>query len=305
MYVCDRFPLGVSSAPKLQALAMCRTHDPDGSASGGVPAIIGNVESIDGALPAVVPEITRIATTIGAKHPTSTRPTKAETLRLICTAPVIHFACHGAFNADDPLSSYLALDDGALTAREILDCTVHADLVILNACMSGRSKVEGADEVLGLVRAFLSAGTSTVVNTYWKVSDVVAGCVMPLFYRLLRLEGVDKLSALSCAIQILRQIGRVAALISASEACSRTKDVGVFSGLVHSALREVNPKPRGIEMTTQKYTQLVEEEVIWAFELASGQLGADPIQLLSMFDHPAHWGAFGLTGDFGPSVLAR
>ena len=48
---------------------------------------------------------------------------------------ILHFACHGWFNNEDPLASYLEIADHVhLTAREIMDWQLSAELVILSAC---------------------------------------------------------------------------------------------------------------------------------------------------------------------------
>ncbi len=86
------------------------------------------------------------------------------------------------------LNSALRLGaDDALSAREILDgLDLQAELVTLSACTSGLSHVVPGDELLGLQRAFLYAGTPTVVCTLWEAHDLVALLVMERFYSALR-----------------------------------------------------------------------------------------------------------------------
>ena len=69
-----------------------------------------------------------------------------------------------------------------------------ADLIVLSACDTGRGRID-ADGVMGLGRAFLSAGATTVVVTLWRVADAVARREMELFHGELR-AGTPKVEAL-------------------------------------------------------------------------------------------------------------
>ena len=99
------------------------------------------------------------------------------------------FATHGLNVADRPLESHLLLysDAGApaqLTAADLYQTQVAADLVILNACYSGladRSPLPG-DDLFGLQRAFLHAGARSVVAGLWDVYDGTAPELIKGFY---------------------------------------------------------------------------------------------------------------------------
>jgi CHAT domain-containing protein len=104
---------------------------------------------------------------------------------------------------ESPLKSFLALsaapggradDDGDLTVSEVLDLHLEADLVTLSACDTGLGRITG-DGVLGLSRAFVYAGASSVVVSLWRVSDVVGRFQMERFYEALA-AGEDKATAL-------------------------------------------------------------------------------------------------------------
>ncbi len=106
-------------------------------------------------------------------------------------AYLIHIAAHGVTEADHPLFSYLALaadalHDGRLTMLEIFDEVnlLGAPLVVLSACESALGERSGGDETVGLVRAFLTAGASSVVATLWPVDDRSSADLMTTFYRL-------------------------------------------------------------------------------------------------------------------------
>jgi CHAT domain-containing protein len=102
-------------------------------------------------------------------------------------ARLLHFATHGELNENDPLASGLLLapggkDDGRLEVREIFGLDLHAQLVVLSACETGLGKLSTGDELIGLQRAFLYAGTPAVVTTLWKVDDRASFVLMREFY---------------------------------------------------------------------------------------------------------------------------
>lgn len=95
---------------------------------------------------------------------------------------VVHFACHGQFRSDNPMFSSLQLADGLLTARDISEFNLKAQLVVLSACETGINKILAGEELLGLTRGFLSAGVSSLVLTLWTVDDKTARDLMIDFY---------------------------------------------------------------------------------------------------------------------------
>lgn len=122
----------------------------------------------------------------------------------------LHLACHGEFNLDDPLQSWLEIgpDERLSGAEVIANFKLQADLVTLSACRSGVSRVLRGDEPMGLVRGFLSAGARAVLVTLWPVEDASARLLMEHFYRtLLNPQGTsDPPTALRAAQQYLREL---------------------------------------------------------------------------------------------------
>ncbi len=117
---------------------------------------------------------------------------------------LIHLACHGLFRADNPMFSSLKLADGWLTAGEVMRTELQAALVTLSACESGRGEVVGGDEVLGLTRAFLSAGAAGLVVSLWLVHDEAATRLMDQMYANLAL-GASRAAALREASLAIRK----------------------------------------------------------------------------------------------------
>ena len=136
-----------------------------------------------------------IAQTVGpAPVPSSraTAPKKNNVAAQLAHASVIHLATHAIVGDRDTLSSFVALGrhsgesrdpahDGRLTASEVYDVPLSADLVVLSACRSARGRVS-SDGIAGLTRAFISAGAPTVVAALWDVADVLSARLMPQFY---------------------------------------------------------------------------------------------------------------------------
>jgi len=115
----------------------------------------------------------------------------------------IHFATHGFIDESKPDFSSLVLtknnnsiEDGFLQATEIFNLDLKADLVVLSACQTGLGKLVRGEGMVGLTRAFMYAGTPTVMVSLWSVSDVSTSTLMREFYRNLVKEKLSKTDAL-------------------------------------------------------------------------------------------------------------
>jgi CHAT domain-containing protein len=140
---------------------------------------------------------------------TGSQATKATIERL--TAPsILHIASHGFFLEDDDggatssaiahnplLRSGVALaganlpggahGDGILTALEAAGLDLWGtSLVTLSACDTGVGEIRNGEGVYGLRRAFMLAGSETLVMSLWPVSDSVARDTMVAYYARLR-----------------------------------------------------------------------------------------------------------------------
>ncbi|WP_224984515.1 CHAT domain-containing protein [Geomonas agri] len=120
---------------------------------------------------------------------------------------IIHFASHGEFDPVNPLFSSIRLakdgkNDGRLQAEEVFGLDIKADLVVLSACQTGLGDVKSGDDVIGMNRAFLFAGTHALVSSLWRVSDVSSAILMKQFYR--DYSRSDKAQALRLAMLHVR-----------------------------------------------------------------------------------------------------
>jgi CHAT domain-containing protein len=164
-------------------------------------------------------------------------------LKQIVAPRLLHIATHGFFLQDGPsdsidskssqtrainanvkienplLRSGLALaganlrhagdDDGVLTALEASGLNLWGTrLVVLSACDTGVGEVKTGEGVYGLRRAFVLAGTESLVMSLWPVSDYVTREMMTTYYKGLR-EGRGRGDALRhVQVSLLKRKGR-------------------------------------------------------------------------------------------------
>ena len=88
-------------------------------------------------------------------------------------------------------------DDGILTAEEISSLDLGGcELAVLSACETGLGRTAGGEGLLGLQRAFQSAGAKTVVASLWSVPDEATRLLMVRFYENLWQRKLGKVEAL-------------------------------------------------------------------------------------------------------------
>jgi CHAT domain-containing protein/Flp pilus assembly protein TadD len=111
---------------------------------------------------------------------------------------IVHLATHGILDEASPLYSHVVLsqgsegapEDGLLEAWELLDLELHAELVILSACETGRGRVADGEGIVGTTWALLVAGSEATVASQWKVESTSTATLMTRFHQgLVRGEG--------------------------------------------------------------------------------------------------------------------
>jgi CHAT domain-containing protein/tetratricopeptide (TPR) repeat protein len=158
-------------------------------------------------LPAARDEVCRIARLFGADQAAVFLGSQAseenvKASAVVRSARILHFAAHGLLDEDHPDLSGLQLthagdsaEDGLLQVREIFNLQLRADLVVLSACQSGLGREVSGEGLIGMTRAFLYAGASSVVVSLWQVDDVSTSDLMVGFYSQLK-AGLDRSDAL-------------------------------------------------------------------------------------------------------------
>ncbi|MBD2122369.1 CHAT domain-containing tetratricopeptide repeat protein [Trichocoleus sp. FACHB-262] len=216
----------ILSAPAIQVLDL--THQQRQQARGrkqAPPLVVGNpvmpmVSTALGQppgqlapLPNAEEEAHQVAQLLNTVAITGSQATKASIKQKLPQAPLIHLATHGLLEYGSQ-GNYVSLegigvpgaialapsgnDSGLLTASEILDLQLQAELVVLSACETGRGRITG-DGVVGLSRAFISAGVPSVVVSLWAVPDDATAQLMVAFYKNLK-HSPDRAQALRQAM---------------------------------------------------------------------------------------------------------
>jgi CHAT domain-containing protein len=123
----------------------------------------------------------------------------------------LHLALHGIADTKIPDRSALVLrndrkagQDGLLQTREINTLRLNAELVTLSACDTGVGRLQGQEGMANLVRAFLFAGSRSVVAALWDVDDTFTASLMKRFYANLA-KGEDVGRALQLAKRETRE----------------------------------------------------------------------------------------------------
>jgi CHAT domain-containing protein/Tfp pilus assembly protein PilF len=208
----DRHTL--TTAPSIQSLTLTRNLKRPTTTA--IPLIVGNPKMpiynnapLD-SLPGAETEAKQIATFFNTQPLIGAQATKSLVLDRMKTATTIHLATHGLLDTlRGEVPGAIALtaspgDDGFLTASEILDLKLSADLVVLSACSTGRGDITG-DGVIGLSRSLFVAGVPSVLVSLWNVQDESTALLMTEFYKNLQVAKLPKAKALRQALLTTKQ----------------------------------------------------------------------------------------------------
>ncbi len=151
----------------------------------------------------------------GATLLTGKAAQEAELVKALPNYRYLHFATHGLFSDTSPLQSAIVLaqppkgseEDGFLTAREIYELKLNAEMAVLSACETARGKNTDGEGVVGLTWALFAAGVPTQVVSQWKVSDASTPELMAKFYTNLK-SGQGKGKALRNAALAMLHDGK-------------------------------------------------------------------------------------------------
>lgn len=188
-YLIQEYPIYYLSSASLMQFTRGKKH-----AAGGRALVLGNPSLGDDAYNLRFAE--REAREVANVYPQSavylkTEATKPTALSLSPKYDMLHFAVHAELSEEDPMGSALLLagvgkEDGRLKVGEIFSLNLQANLVVLSACETGLGKLSNGDEMIGLTRAFIYAGTPSIVTTLWKVNDRASYELMKEFYQHLK-----------------------------------------------------------------------------------------------------------------------
>ena len=177
-YLLER--LEVSACPSSNVLRLCIEQPRNAEKSALVVAYTDG-----GRLPAVLAEARAVSSVLPGECFTEEAATRSAVIAAAPRHRILHLAAHGEARIDNPTFAHLKLADGQLSMVDIFNLGLRGALVTLSACESGRSVVTGGDELIGLSRGFLYAGTSTLIQSLWRVEDGSTAELMARFYRAL------------------------------------------------------------------------------------------------------------------------
>jgi CHAT domain-containing protein len=188
-YLIDDYTL--TYIPSASALRFLRAKE---SPVDGGALILGDPETSMSRLPGAAEEASFVARRFGATAHLGADAREELLYAASGRFDLVHLAAHGIYDPKNPLFSRIALakdesHDGSLTVDEILSTLdlTGVNLVVLSACQSAAGVRSGGDEVVGLTRALLYAGTPGVISTLWNIDDAASAGLMQEFYR--RLAG--------------------------------------------------------------------------------------------------------------------
>lgn len=187
-YLTEEYVL--SYAPSASALRFLRRKE---SPKRGGALVLGDPESSQPALPGASCEAVSVSADLGVIPLLGARATESALHHLDGKIGLVHIASHAGYNASNPLFSSITLakdneQNGILEVHEILaDLDLAGvNLVVLSSCSTALGKRSSGDEIVGLTRALLYAGSPSVISTLWDISDQASAPLMEAFYRRLR-----------------------------------------------------------------------------------------------------------------------
>ena len=162
-------------------------------------------------LPFAEKEALNVTSILGTTPVLREQATKQSILYRLRSAKIIHLATHGsasagflAFTSSFPIpkSGVAETEHILIFPNEIETLNISPALVVLSSCDSGRGQVK-AEGVIGMTRAFLSAGAHSVLVSLWRVPDESANVFMQYFYKFL-VNGLPSFQALQRSMQCMR-----------------------------------------------------------------------------------------------------
>jgi CHAT domain-containing protein len=200
-FLCDRFSSGVGYAPSCQLLQLAQKREQHRHEFTRILAIQNPTRKELQDLMGTEIQLEKICQHFDSDHSIVLREKEATEAALITeqvrSPHCLHFCCHGSFDFGSPLKSALHLAesegklgaDADLTLGKIFE-KLNLDqcrLVTFSACETGITDPTSiSDEYIGLLSAFLYAGSPSVVSTLWRVEQAATNLFMIEFYKNLK-----------------------------------------------------------------------------------------------------------------------
>jgi CHAT domain-containing protein len=208
-FLIEERAVAIAPSAALYVLALERDRERSLQSAGdvlvvGSPVVDAKEHPSLSALPAAEEEARVVARTYrGSRLLVGAEATKAEFLKLVPGAMILHFAGHAVANEDAPFRSRIVLAPatggegaGDLYASEIGQLRLpETRLVILSACQTAEGRIWKNEGVESLARPFFAAGVPVVVASLWRVEDVATAELFPELHDQIN-KGNDPITAL-------------------------------------------------------------------------------------------------------------
>lgn len=243
---------------------------------------------------------------------------------------ILHFACHGYFHRSQALKSGILMAPELgdtkpdefettlhgipirrfLTAEEFFAIEMRADLVTLSACESGVNQLRPGDELFGLMRSLIYAGTPSVVMSLWAVDEISSSLLMLKFYTALK-DGATKVEALQVAQLEVRKTTALEAIDYCEKAIKLLTQF--VTEEVHDRLNEdianLHFQAGNYPVAREQYSTLKSRlkpddksyvRLATAITLCNRaeRLGGEIDYEKRVYNHPYYWAPFILVGDW-------
>lgn len=151
--------------------------DPEGSEDEGLPLAAREAALVKSMLPEA-----------GRKHLQDDEATVVGVVEALPGASIVHVACHGIYEREQPEASGIELAGGKRLTISRLKSTpesiMRARLVFLSCCeagIAGQSSVP--DEFVGVLPSFLQCGAQATIGALWAVYDDATMLISSRFYQ--------------------------------------------------------------------------------------------------------------------------
>ncbi len=154
-------------------------------------------------------EVRSVTNLYGTTPLTNQNATETNFNTLSQDSDILFLAAHGQLNQQNPLFTRIVLapdqqNDGSLTVEEVYDLDLsNTNLVFLSACQTTLGGSDQGDDFIGLNRAFIYAGTPTIIASLWNVDDQATQILTTTFFDHLH-NGTSPAQALQRAQQTVR-----------------------------------------------------------------------------------------------------
>lgn len=105
---------------------------------------------------------------VGRSGKGSDSASATDVLENLPSASILHLACHGYYDAANPLHSGFVMRDKMLTVTQLMELNLsHAFFAFLSACDTAKTSTQQPDQAVNLATTMLFVGFKSVIGTMW------------------------------------------------------------------------------------------------------------------------------------------